>query len=127
MERVDGREVESVKPERTRVMKARTSKQLTRMLERVVSDGSGTRAQIDGYRVAGKTGTAAKVDPNGEYSTERYVASFVGFAPANRPRLVVFVAVDEPRGQIFGGTVAAPLFAQITKAALTHLEVAPSR
>ena len=127
VERVDRRVVEAVKPERSRVIKTKTAKQLTRMLERVVSSGSGTRAQIEGYRVAGKTGTAAKVEPNGEYSTERYVASFVGFAPAQGPRLVVFVAVDEPRGQIFGGIVAAPLFAQIMKAALTHLEVAPSR
>ena len=97
------------------------------MLERVVLGGSGTRAQVAGYRVAGKTGTAAKVEPTGLYSTTRYVASFIGFAPAQQPRFVVFVSVDEPRGEIFGGKVAAPLFAQVTKAALTHLEIAPSR
>lgn len=127
VERIDGREVAALKPQRKRVMSKTTSRQLTRMLEQVVSGGSGTKAQIPGYAVAGKTGTAAKVEPNGEYSTRRYVASFVGFAPANAPRLVVFVAVDEPKGSIFGGAVAAPLFAQIMKAALTHLEVAPSR
>lgn len=127
VERVDGREVARVKPERKRVVSTKTAKLLTRMLERVVSGGSGSKAQVPGYRIAGKTGTAAKVEPNGLYSTERYVASFVGFAPAQQPRIVVFVAVDEPQGEIFGGVVAAPLFAQITKAALTHLEIAPSR
>ncbi len=125
--RVDGRVVKAVQPERTRVITTRTATQLKRMLERVVASGSGQRAQVQGYRIAGKTGTAAKVEPNGTYSTERYVASFVGLAPVEAPRLVVFVAVDEPQGQIFGGVVAAPLFAQIAKAALTHLEIAPKR
>ena len=126
VERIDGREVESVQPERERVISKKTSRQLTRMLEGVVASGSGSKAAISGYRVAGKTGTAAKVEPTGFYSTERYVASFVGFAPADEPRVVVFVSVDEPQQEIFGGTVAAPLFAQIAKAALAHLEVGPS-
>ncbi len=126
VERIDGREVESVQPERARVISKKTARQLTRMLEGVVASGSGSKAAISGYRVAGKTGTAAKVEPTGFYSTERYVASFVGFAPADEPRVVVFVSVDEPQQEIFGGTVAAPLFAQITEAALTHLEVGPN-
>lgn len=125
VERIDGREVEALKPVRQRVITEKTARQVRRMLERVVSSGSGSKAVIPGYRVAGKTGTAAKVEPTGLYSTKRYVASFVGFAPADDPRLVVFVSVDEPQGAIFGGTVAAPLFAEIGKAALTHLEVAP--
>ena len=82
-------------------------------------------AEVSGYRVAGKTGTAAKPDPNGGYSDTRYVASFVGFAPATRPRLVVLVTVDEPRGAIWGGTVAAPAFADIAEFALQYLEVPP--
>lgn len=126
VKRIDGRTA-AVKPEMTRVISRKTASQVTRMLERVVSSGSGARAQVPNYRIAGKTGTAAKVEPDGTYSNRRYVASFVGFAPANAPRVVVFVAVDEPKGQIFGGVVAAPIFAQITKAALTHLEIAPSR
>ena len=127
VERIDGRVVKTVKGERRRVVSTKTTGQLSRMLERVVAGGSGTRGQVPGYRVAGKTGTAAKVEPTGLYSTERYIASFVGFAPVEQPRIVVFVSVDEPRGEIFGGIVAAPLFAQITKAALRHLEIAPSR
>ncbi len=125
VERIDGREVEAVKPERARIMTTKTARQVTRMLERVVSGGSGSKAAVSGYRIAGKTGTAAKVEPTGLYSKVRYVASFIGFAPADEPRLVVFVSVDEPKGAIFGGAVAAPLFSQIAQAALTHLEVAP--
>ena len=95
------------------------------MLQNVVLDGTGTLARIPGYRVAGKTGTAAKPDPRGGYSTSRYVASFVGFAPASRPRIVVLVTVDEPRGAIWGGVVAAPAFQQIAQQALQYLAAAP--
>jgi cell division protein FtsI/penicillin-binding protein 2 len=95
------------------------------MLVGVVQGGSGTEAQIPGYRVAGKTGTAAKPEPTGGYSTSRYVASFVGFVPARRPRLVVLVTVDEPKGAIWGGVVAAPTFAEIAQFALQYLEVPP--
>jgi cell division protein FtsI/penicillin-binding protein 2 len=95
------------------------------MLRGVVEEGSGTPAKVPGYRVAGKTGTAAKPEPMGGYSTSRYVASFVGFAPASRPRLVVLVTVDEPKGVIWGGTVAAPVFAEIAEFALQYLEVPP--
>jgi cell division protein FtsI/penicillin-binding protein 2 len=96
------------------------------MLSQVVAAGTGTAAQIAGYRIAGKTGTAEKPDPvNGGYSTSRYVASFVGFVPASRPRLVVLVVIDEPQGAIWGGVVAAPAFAEISKFALQYLEVAP--
>src|SRR5262249_10234508 len=90
------------------VVSPRIAHELTSMLQNVVLDGTGTLAQIPGYHVAGKTGTAAKPDPHGGYSTSRYVASFVGFAPASRPRAVVLVAVDEPRGAIWGGVAAAP-------------------
>src|SRR5262249_62428546 len=91
----------------------------------VVLDGTGTLAQIPGYHVAGKTGTAAKPDPHGGYSTSRYVASFVGFAPASRPRAVVLVAVDEPRGAIWGGRVAAPAFKVILHSTLQYLSAPP--
>ncbi len=99
--------------------------QLVSMLKNVVREGTGTAAAIPGYYVAGKTGTAAKPDAHGGYSDSRYVASFVGFVPATRPRLVVLVTVDEPRGAIWGGVVAAPAFQQIAKFCLQYLEVPP--
>ena len=75
--------------------------------------------------MAGKTGTAQKPDAQGGYSTAKYVASFVGFVPASKPRLVVLVTVDEPRGAIWGGVVAAPAFPQIARFDLQYLEVPP--
>jgi cell division protein FtsI (penicillin-binding protein 3) len=123
VERV-GDEAEA-QPTRRRVVSRWTARQLTSMLQNVVLDGTGTEARIPGYRVAGKTGTAAKPDPRGGYSTSRYVASFVGFAPATRPRVVVLVTVDEPRGAIWGGVVAAPAFQQIAEQALQYLSATP--
>ncbi len=112
--------------ERRRIVSARTAKQVTRMLRGVIDYGSGAEARIPGYFAAGKTGTAAKPDPTtGGYSESRYVASFVGFAPARDPRVVVLVTVDEPQGTIWGGVVAAPAFAQIAEFALQYLQVPP--
>jgi cell division protein FtsI/penicillin-binding protein 2 len=100
--------------------------QLKAMLTNVVDEhgATGNEAQIAGYTVAGKTGTAQKPGPNG-YTTGKYVASFVGMVPVSKPRLVVLVTVDEPHGSIFGGEVAAPAFAQIAKFDLQYLEVQP--
>ncbi len=123
VDRVEGDK--PVEPKERRVISQRVARQLTRMLRGVVEEGSGTTAQIPDYRVAGKTGTAAKPEPTGGYSESRYVASFVGFAPASRPRLVVLVTVDEPRGAIWGGVVAAPAFAEIAQFALQYLEIPP--
>jgi cell division protein FtsI (penicillin-binding protein 3) len=124
VERVVGGDV--AEPKKRRIISARTASQLTRMLRGVVEEGSGVEAQIPGYRVAGKTGTAAKPDPvNGGYSSSRYVASFVGFAPIRNPRFVVLVTVDEPRGTIWGGTAAAPAFREIAEFALQYLQVPP--
>jgi cell division protein FtsI/penicillin-binding protein 2 len=99
--------------------------ELMTMLRDVVAEGTGTYAAIPGYQVAGKTGTAQKPDEHGGYSSDRYVASFVGIVPASRPRLVVLVAVDEPHGAIWGGVVAAPAFQQIARFDLQYLEVPP--
>jgi cell division protein FtsI (penicillin-binding protein 3) len=110
---------------RQRVMSRRVANQLMSMLRDVVIEGTGTEAEVEGYQVAGKTGTAAKPDPRGGYSTSRYVASFVGVVPASAPRLVVMVTVDEPRGAIWGGVVAAPAFQQIANFALQYLEIPP--
>ena len=115
----------SVDPVRRRIMSAHVAKEVRKMLMEVVEEGSGTAAQIPGYRIAGKTGTAAKPDENGGYSDSRYVASFVGFVPAKEPRLVALVTVDEPRGAIWGGVVAAPAFAEIARFALQYLEIPP--
>jgi cell division protein FtsI (penicillin-binding protein 3) len=111
--------------DRRRVITEGVATQLATMLRGVVDDGTGTLAAIPGYRVAGKTGTAAKPARGGGYSTSNYVASFVGFVPATRPRLVISVAVDEPRGAIWGGVVAAPAFNEIARFCLQYLEVPP--
>jgi cell division protein FtsI (penicillin-binding protein 3) len=116
---------ERVQPARRRVVSTQTADQVRHMLREVVEEGSGTAAQVPGYRIAGKTGTAAKPDGAGGYSTSAYVASFVGFVPAKHPSLVILVTVDEPRGAIWGGVVAAPAFAEVAKFALQYLEIPP--
>jgi cell division protein FtsI (penicillin-binding protein 3) len=118
-------EAKAVEPKRRRVVTTNTARQMRRMLRDVVEEGSGTAAQVPGYQIAGKTGTAAKADGQGGYSNYLYVGSFVGFVPAKDPRLVILVTVDEPRVTIWGGVVAAPAFAEIAKFALQYLEVPP--
>ena len=110
---------------RRRIVGSETAAELNTMLRLVVTEGTGTLAAVPGYVVAGKTGTAAKPDPQGGYSDTLYVASFVGFVPATKPRLVILIEVDEPHGDIYGGVVAAPAFAEIAKFDLQYLEVPP--
>jgi cell division protein FtsI (penicillin-binding protein 3) len=110
---------------RRRLVSRQVAGELMTMLKDVVAEGTGTYAAIPGYQVAGKTGTAQKPDPHGGYSSDKYVASFVGIVPASRPRLVVLVAVDEPHGAIWGGVVAAPAFQEIARFDLQYLEVPP--
>jgi cell division protein FtsI (penicillin-binding protein 3) len=107
-----------------KVLSAESARAVRAMLELAVqSGGTGQRARIMGWRVAGKTGTAHKLE-NGSYSANRYLASFVGLAPASAPRLVVAVMIDEPSaGQHYGGTVAAPVFAQVVQGALRLMRV----
>lgn len=105
-----------------------TAALLTRWLEAAVSDpeGTGRRARVEGWRVAGKTGTAQKADPvTRRYSADKRFSSFVGFAPAEAPRLVVGVFLDEPRGEVYGGEIAAPVFREVTEHALKSLGVRP--
>jgi cell division protein FtsI (penicillin-binding protein 3) len=111
-----------------RVISARVASQLRTMLEGVFAPGgTASEVAIPGYKLAGKTGTANKIDPTtGEYSKSRYVASFMGFAPAADPKLLVAVMVDEPQGAIYGGTVAAPAFGDIMGFALQYLRIPPS-
>ncbi len=113
------------RPEERRLVKRPTARALIEMMQDVVSGGTGIEAEVPGYTVAGKTGTAAKPDASGGYSDSQYVASFVGIVPARAPRLAILVAVDEPQGDIYGGTVAAPAFAKIAEFALQYLDVPP--
>ncbi|MBN8441443.1 MAG: penicillin-binding protein 2 [Thauera sp.] len=108
-----------------RIFSPQTARDMRMMLEMASSPGgTATRAQVAGYRVAGKTGTAHKLD-GGRYAN-RYVSSYVGFAPASNPRLVVAVMIDEPSaGQYYGGLVAAPVFSRIVEGSLRALGVAP--
>ena len=106
-----------------RIVSRHTADRMTAMFRDVVVEGTGTEAAIPGYTVAGKTGTANKAE-NGRY-VSKYVASFVGLVPARNPRLAILVMVDEPRGQIWGGVVAAPVFRDIARFALQYLEVPP--
>jgi cell division protein FtsI/penicillin-binding protein 2 len=119
----------AAKPRGRRIISEQTSAQLRRMLEGVVSEGgTGATAAIPGYSLAGKTGTANKIDPaTGEYSKTRFIASFAGFAPARDPKVLVTVMVDEPKGDIYGSEVAAPAFQEIMRFALPYLGIAPDR
>jgi cell division protein FtsI (penicillin-binding protein 3) len=110
-----------------RVISEKTSKLLASMLRDVTTEGgTGTMANIEGFEVAGKTGTAQKADPvHGGYSSKKRVGSFVGFVPANDPRLVTLVLIDEPEVNVYGGVVAAPVFRNIAQGALRRLAVAP--
>ncbi|HEY0345267.1 MAG TPA: penicillin-binding protein 2 [Solirubrobacteraceae bacterium] len=116
-------------PRGRRIISGRTAAQLRRMLEGVVeAGGTGVAAAIPGYSLAGKTGTAQKVDPaTGTYSKTRFIASFVGFAPARDPKLLVTVMVDEPHGAIYGAQVAAPAFQEIMRFALPYLGIQSDR
>jgi cell division protein FtsI (penicillin-binding protein 3) len=125
VESVGGRPAK--KPQGHRVIQAATAASVRRMLEGVLGPGgTASGAAIPGYKLAGKTGTAEKPDPvTGGYSKDKYVSSFVGFAPARSPRLLVAVVVDEPHGEIYGGLVAAPAWREITSFALNYLKIPP--
>jgi cell division protein FtsI (penicillin-binding protein 3) len=112
-----------------RAISERTARSVTSILKGVVSDGgTGVMANVEGFEVAGKTGTSQKPDPvHGGYASGKRVASFVGFVPADDPRLVLLVLIDEPEVNVYGGVVAAPAFRNVTRAALRHLGVVPDR
>ena len=112
-----------IPPEGRRIISEKTAVEMHQMLMGVVAHGTGTNAQINGYTVEGKTGTAQKVDADGRYSRTHHVASFVGIAPALKPRVVILVSVDSPVGQYYGAEVAAPVFKQIAQQTLAYLNV----
>ncbi len=113
------------RPARRRIVSRLVANQLRTLMQDVVAEGTGVLAQVPGYRVAGKTGTAQKPDSRGGYSSDKFVASFVGFVPASAPRLVILVMVDEPHGNIFGGVVAAPAFQRIARFGLQYFGYPP--
>jgi cell division protein FtsI (penicillin-binding protein 3) len=123
--RVDGKLV--AQPKGRRVISVSTAARLREMLEGVFAPGgTASEVTIPGYKLAGKTGTANKIDPiTHEYSSSAYVASFIGFAPALHPKLLIAVMVDEPHSDIYGGTVAAPAFGKIASFALPYLRIPP--
>jgi cell division protein FtsI (penicillin-binding protein 3) len=122
----EGRVVYSTpKAEGTRVISEKTAAVMNEMLKAVVVRGTGQNAALSEHVVARKTGTAQKAGRGG-YSADRFVASFAGYVPADRPRLVIVAVVDEPRGAQYGGTVAAPVFQEVAEAALRYLRVEPS-
>ncbi|MEJ7615451.1 MAG: penicillin-binding transpeptidase domain-containing protein [Pyrinomonadaceae bacterium] len=126
IKREDGTLEYQAMPEERRVISRETARSLRGMLESVTLNGTAKRAQLNGYTAAGKTGTAQKIDARTRaYSKTKYVASFVGFAPANDPAVVIAVVVDEPSGAYHGGDVAAPLFREIAERILPPLNVMP--
>jgi cell division protein FtsI (penicillin-binding protein 3) len=110
-----------------RVISPETAQTLLEMLRDAVEQGTGKQAALEEYTVAGKTGTAQKMDPaTGRYSHQKIVASFVGAVPAESPRLVILVLIDEPETLRWGGSIAAPTFRDIARDALKYLQVPPS-
>jgi cell division protein FtsI (penicillin-binding protein 3) len=124
-----GETAESRKPQKVRqVVSPEVAHRMREMMAMTTEEGgTGTLAAVPGFRVAGKTGTAQKVDPvTGGYSVDKRISSFVGFVPVEDPRLVVLVIMDEPSGKTYGGLVAAPVFSRIADQALRYLRVAPT-
>ncbi|HXV20588.1 MAG TPA: penicillin-binding transpeptidase domain-containing protein [Desulfuromonadales bacterium] len=111
-----------------RVVSADVARQVRELMSMTTEEGgTGTLATVPGFRVAGKTGTAQKADPvTGGYSVDKRVSSFVGFVPAEAPRLVILVVMDEPDGEVYGGLVAAPVFSRLASQALQYLKVKPT-
>jgi len=123
----NGKTVSTTEPEKVRVVSAKTANDLRKMLRQVVLEGTGRRAQLNGYTSAGKTGTAWKYDSKLKaFNRNKYVSSFIGFAPADDPAVVIAIVVDEPRGAMrYGGQVAAPIFREIAEKVLPELNITP--
>lgn len=119
----DGEVIRTFDPQPVRqVVSAETARTVRALMERVVTNGTGTRAQVEGYRVGGKTGTSQKV-VEGRLVPGRYISSFIGIVPVDDPRLVIYVVIDEPKGIYYGSWVAAPVFARVARDVLHYLQV----
>lgn len=114
---------------RQRVISQDTATTVARMMESVTGEGgTGTAASVDGFKVAGKTGTAQKADPvTHGYSADKRTASFGGFIPSDKPKLTILVVIDEPKTSPYGGVVAAPAFSAIARQSLCYLRVSPNQ
>jgi len=125
----DGNVIEQNSPEVvTRAISYDTSYQMKQIMQGVVENGTGKKAQIPGFSVAGKTGTAQIPNPkSGGYYSDRYIASFIGFAPVEDPEIVMVVVVEAPRKKTHGGSVAAPIFKQIAEKVLFHMGISPKK
>ena len=117
--------IKTFKPKPVRqVVSVATALTMSKILEQVVSDGTGTSAKLAGYQAAGKTGTAQKFDfSTGKYSKDKYTSSFVGYAPSDNPKISILIMLDEPQGSYYGGTIAAPVFQEIASKVLPYLSV----
>jgi cell division protein FtsI/penicillin-binding protein 2 len=125
----NGKIVQQFKPKKIRrVISEKASLQMVEILKSVVKTGTGKKAALDGFDVAGKTGTAQKYNmETRSYSSKEFISSFIGFAPADSPRLVILVMIDNPKGLHWGSVVAAPVFQKIAKKALRYLNVPSSK
>ncbi len=122
----DGEEALRFEPKvKRRVISSTTARKLTHILEGVVERGTGRRARISGYSIAGKTGTAQKAEPGVGYSRGKYVVSFVGYFPAYDPEIVILVMIDEPKGNYCGGSLAAPVFRRVAERILGYMRIPP--
>ncbi len=124
----DGHILRQIPPQaKRRVISPETARSVTKILEGVITDGTGAKAAIRGFRAAGKTGTAQKIDPRtGSYSATRFVASFTGYVPSDNPQLAMIVVIDEPQRDAWGGAVAAPVFSRVGEQVLGYLGVPPN-
>jgi len=121
-----GREIKAYGPQPVRrVISADTAAIVTQMMQTVVTSGTGTQAALDEYQVSGKTGTAQKTDKGAGYHDKKFIASFTGFVPSEKPALVILVVVNEPEESHYGGTVAGPAFRKIAETTLDYLNIAP--
>lgn len=128
IEYADGRTEQKAKTQKIRrVIKQETSDTMKKVLEHVVQEGSGKRARIKGYSVAGKTGTAEKLSQEGGYATRHHVVSFCGFTPIDDPQFTILVVLDNPSKYTFGGTAAAPVFKEVAEGLLAMQGVPPDR
>jgi cell division protein FtsI (penicillin-binding protein 3) len=108
-----------------RVISEKTASVISKMMEKTITEGTGSNAAPLGYSAAGKTGTSQKLEPNGKYSREKYISTFLGFAPAENPEIAVMIAINEPKEEYYGGVVAAPVFKEIATKTLSYMNILP--